>query len=104
MEQQMKIVASSDVIGADVQGVDLAQPVSPTTFAAPEAAFHARAVLCLRQQHLTEPQFIAFAHRFGDVERIFLTHYAHPQYPEILLVSNIQEHGRNIGHADAGFV
>ena len=104
MEQQMQIVASRDVIGADVQGVDLAQPLSPTAFAALEAAFHARAVLCLRQQHLTEPQFIDFARRFGDIERLFLTHYAHPQYPEILLVSNIQEHGRNIGHADAGRV
>ena len=47
---------------------------------------------------------IAFARRFGDVEKIFLTHYAHPQYPEIMYVSNIKENGRDIGHADAGRV
>jgi len=104
MEQQVKIIESRDVIGAEVHGVDLSQPLSPAGFTAIEAACHDRAVLCLRQQHLTEPQFIDFARRFGEVERIFLTHYAHPRHPEIMLVSNIQEHGRNIGHADAGRV
>src|SRR5204863_8313225 len=42
--------------------------------------------------------------RFGEVERILLTHSAHPEYPEIMLVSNIKENGRDIGHADAGRV
>lgn len=104
MEQQVKIIESRDVIGAEGHGVDLSQPLSPAGFAAIEAAFHDRAVLCFRQQHFTESQFIDFARRFGEVECIFLTHYAHPQHPEIMLVSNIQENGRNIGHADAGRV
>jgi taurine dioxygenase len=104
MEQQVKILESRDVIGADVHGVDLSQPLSPAAFATIETALHQRAVLCVRQQRVTAQQFIDFARRFGEVERIFLTHYAHPQHPEILLVSNIQENGRNIGHADAGRV
>ena len=78
--------------------------LSDEDFAHIEAAFDRHAVLCFRSQRLAEPQMIAFARRFGNVERIFLTHYAHPQYPEIMLVSNIQEGGRNIGHADAGRV
>jgi taurine dioxygenase len=104
MAQQVKIIESRNVIGAEIHSVDLSQPLSPAGFAVIETALHDRAVLCLRQQHLTEPQFIDFARRFGEVERIFLTHYAHPQQPEIMLVSNIQENGRNIGHADAGRV
>jgi taurine dioxygenase len=99
----MQIVPSSDVIGAEVLGADLAR-LSGEDFARIESAFNARSVLCFRDQHLSEPQMIAFARRFGDVERIFLTHYAHPEYPEIMLVTNIQENGRNIGHADAGRV
>ena len=99
----MQIIPSSDVIGADIVGADIAN-LSENAFEQIEAAFNKHAVLCFRDQHLTEPQMIAFARRFGDVERIFLTHYAHPQYPEIMLVSNIQENGRNIGHADAGRV
>jgi taurine dioxygenase len=99
----MQIIPSSDVIGAEVLGADFGNP-SGKDFAQIEAAFDKHAVLCFRSQRLTEPQMIAFARRFGNVERIFLTHYAHPQYPEIMLVSNIQESGRNIGHADAGRV
>jgi taurine dioxygenase len=104
MEQPVTMLESRDVIGADVYGVDLSQPLSPVAFATIETAFHKRAVLCLRQQRVTAQQFIDFARRFGEVERIFLTHYAHPQHPEIMLVSNIQDNGRPIGHADAGRV
>ena len=99
----MQIIPSSDVIGAEVLGANLGS-LSDDDFARIEAAFDTHAVLCFRSQRLTEPQMIAFARRFGNVERIFLTHYAHPQFPEIMLVSNIQEGGRNIGHADAGRV
>jgi taurine dioxygenase len=84
--------------------VDLAQPLSEEAFSRLEAAFNEHAVLCFRDQRLDEPQLIAFAKRFGEVEKIFLTHYAHPKYPEIMYVSNIKENGRDIGHADAGRV
>jgi taurine dioxygenase len=100
----MEIVPSPDVIGAEIYGVDLAQPLPDAEFGRIEAAFNKHAVLCFRSQKVDEPQLIAFARRFGAVERIFLTHYAHPTYPEIMLVSNIKESGRDIGHADAGRV
>ncbi len=100
----MQIVPSPDVIGAEIRGVDLAQPLSTAEFSRIEAAFNQRAVICFPQQRLSEPQMIAFARRFGEVEKIFLTHYAHPQFPEIMYVSNIQQNGRDIGHADAGRV
>lgn len=100
----MRIEPSSDVIGARIHDVDLAQPLSAADFDRIEAAFNAYAVISFPQQHLDEAQLLAFARRFGDVERNFLAHYAHPRHPEILYVSNIQENGRNIGHADAGRV
>jgi taurine dioxygenase len=99
----MEIVAFPDVIGAEVKDVDLAH-LSDAEFNRVEAAFNKHAVLCFPKQQLDEPQLIAFARRFGDVERIFLTHYAHPEYPEIMFVSNIKIDGRDIGHADAGRV
>ena len=100
----MQIVPSPDVIGAEIQGVDLAQPLSDVQFQKVEEAFNQHAVICFPKQRLNEPQMIAFARRFGEVEKIFLSHYAHPQHPEIMYVSNIQENGRDIGHADAGRV
>ena len=100
----MEVVPSPDVIGAEIRNVDLAQPLSDAEFSRIEDAFNKHAVLCFPGQRLNEPQLIEFGRRFGEVERIFLTHYAHPKYPEIMFVSNIKENGRDIGHADAGRV
>jgi taurine dioxygenase len=100
----IEIVPSGAPLGAEIRGVDLAAGLDADGFAQVEAAFHAHSVICLRNQTLTEEQYVAFARRFGAVEIIFLTHYAHPAHPEIMLVSNIQDAGRNIGHADAGRV
>lgn len=100
----MQVVPSHDVIGAEIRGVDLSAPLSDEAFARIEDAFNAHAVVCFPQQVLNEAQLIAFARRFGEIERNFLQQYAHPRFPEILFVSNIKENGRNIGHADAGRV
>ena len=100
----MEITKSSDVIGAEIRDIDLARPLTAGVFEEIERAFNEHAVISFAQQQLNEEQLIAFARRFGEVERIFLTHYAHPRYPEIMFVSNIKENGRDIGHADAGSV
>jgi|SRR5688572_19076840 taurine dioxygenase len=100
----MLVVPSNDVIGAEIRDVDLAQPLSAGDFAHIENAFNIHAVVSFPQQHLDEGQLVAFARRFGEVERIFLTQYSHPRHPEIMYVSNIQENGRDIGHSDAGRV
>lgn len=100
----MRIVPSSTVIGAAIHDLDLAASLDADTIKQVEAAFNKHAVICIRDQRLGESRLIEFARNFGEVERIFLTHYAHPQYPEIMLVSNIKENGRDIGHADAGRV
>ena len=100
----MRIVPSADVIGASIHDVDLAQPLSAEAFKQIDSAFNSHAVICFPQQRLDEAQLIAFARRFGEVERIFLTQYSHPQHPEIMFVSNIQVDGRDIGHSDAGRV
>jgi len=61
----MEIVPSPDVIGAEIHGVDLAQPLSDVELDRIEAAFNGHAVLCFRNQQLDESQLIAFARRFG---------------------------------------
>lgn len=99
----MVVVPSQDVIGAEIRDVDLAR-LAADDFARIESAFDTHGVVCFPAQHLDEAQLIAFARRFGEIERNFLTQYSHPRHPEILFVSNIQENGRDIGHADAGRV
>ena len=100
----MQITPSQNVIGAEITDVNLGQNLSAAEFGRIEDAFNRHSVVCFPQQQLDEPQLVAFARRFGEVEKIFLTHYAHPKYPEIMFVSNIKMDGRDIGHADAGSV
>ncbi len=101
---EFDISFADGVIGAECRGADLSRPVDAAAFARIEAVFNERSVLCIRGQNLTEPQYVDFARRFGDIKKIFLTDFAHPDHPEILFVSNIKKDGRDIGHADAGSV
>ncbi len=83
---------------------DLAQPIEPPTFAAIERLFHDNIVVFFRDQHLSNEQHIAFSRRFGELEIHIVKKYLLPDYPEILLISNIRdENGEHIGLADAGF-
>ena len=100
----LTIVESDNIIGAEVFGLTLTESIDASVFAELERCFYDRSVLCVRDQALSPETLVAFAKRFGEISRTFLTHYAHPEHPDILLISNIQENGRDIGYADAGRV
>lgn len=100
----MNVVESGKIIGAEVLGVDLAGPLEMSTFAELERHFYDRSVLCIRDQDLSPEALVNFAGRFGEVDRHFLSHYTHPEHANVLIISNIQENGRDIGYADAGRV
>jgi len=97
----MKIKNTDAPLGAEITDLDLSQ-VDDGTLRAIEDAFHNRGVIVFRDQQLTEDQHIAFSRRLGDLEIHVATNYLRPGYPEILVVSNVVENGRNIGLADAG--
>jgi taurine dioxygenase len=91
------------VIGAEVLGLDLAEPMDDETFRRVEEAWNRHSVLVFRDQALDEEQHIAFSRRFGALEEHVLYQYLHPKYPEIFVVSNVKdETGRNVGAYDAG--
>ena len=100
--QEFEVIASGKACGAEICGVDLAQPIDAQTFSRIFNAFVEHGVLIFRDQHLAEADQIAFTARFGEPDRYSLSEYQFDGIPEILLVSNIQEQGRNIGLADAG--
>lgn len=89
-------------LGAQIDGVDLSQPIDETTFAQIENSFNEHSVLIFRKQHISEAQHVAFSRRFGDLEIHVLKQYLLAKMPEILIISNMVEHGRNIGISDAG--
>ena len=98
----MEITHSTGPVGAEIKGVDLAEPLDEGAFRRIEAVFHDRGVIVIRDQKLTPEQHIAFSRRFGPLEIHVAAQYLKPGFPEILVVSNVVEEGRNIGLADAG--
>jgi taurine dioxygenase len=99
----VQVIPTGAALGAEIRGVDLAEPIAPAAFAAIERAFDEHGVIFFRDQHITPPQQVAFTRRFGDIEfNIFGERWSVPGSPEIVVVSNITEDGRPIGVRRAG--
>jgi taurine dioxygenase len=82
----------SYALGAEIQGVDLAKPLSNSEFDQIHRTFLERGILLFRDQKITREQHIAFSRRFGELDRHdSLPRDRHPDYPELLLVTNIPE-------------
>src|SRR5262245_20023765 len=86
----------------EASGVDLARPLSDGVFSEIEKAFFGGQVLVFRGQKLTAPQFLDFARRFGPPEPHLIDQFHHPEYADILILSNVMRDGRPTGLADAG--
>jgi taurine dioxygenase len=89
-------------MGAEVEGLDLAQPLSDAVFDEVRDALHRHHVLAIRRQDLKPKTFLEFASRFGSPEPHLLDQYHHPQFPDILMLSNVVRGGKPVGLADGG--
>ena len=97
----IEIEHSSAPIGSAVRGIAL-QDVTDAAFVRLRALVHARGVVAVRGQDLSELAQIAFARRFGELQKIFIQEALSPEHPELFFVSNIIENGRPKGSMDAG--
>jgi taurine dioxygenase len=97
------VVPTGAALGAEIRGVDLAEPIDDATFAAIEGAYDEHGVIFFRGQRITPSEQVAFTRRFGAIEfNIFGERWSVPGSPEIVVVSNITEDGRPIGVRRAG--
>lgn len=55
-------------LGAEIVGLDLAQPLGAPTLERVRDAFHEHHMLCFRDQRLTDEQLMAFSVQFGPLE------------------------------------
>ncbi len=92
----------SDGFGAELHGVDLAQPLSDAAWRDVERVFYDHQVLTLRAQRLTPAQFVAFARRIGPPQPHVIDQFHHPDDPNILILSNVKVNGEPTGLQDAG--
>lgn len=101
LKPSITVVPTGAALGADIVGVDLTRPVSPEIFRQIEDAWHAHLVLRFRDQKLDDPAFLAFARRFGELDKapVHAKRDANRDpHPEITVMSNIKVNGEPIGN------
>jgi taurine dioxygenase len=85
----LKLRKLSYALGVEVCDVDVARPMSEARFGEIYQAFLNHGILLFRDQDITREQHIEFSRRFGELDRHdALPRDRHPDYPEILLVTN----------------
>ncbi len=99
----IEIVPMGAAVGAEIRGVDLAQPLDDRTFAAVEDAYNAHGVIFFRGQKIAPDRLLDLTGRFGDLQfNTFGEKHGLPDWPGIVLISNVEEDGRDIGVKRAG--
>lgn len=99
----MKITPTGQTLGARVEGIDLGQPLSAGDYRTILRALGEYGVLCFPGQTFEVPQLAAFARRFGDLEVNVANLFHEPEFPEIMILSNMTgPDGKPLGLNDAG--
>jgi taurine dioxygenase len=98
-------IRNFETLGSEVCGVDLSRPLSEDDRLAIAEALDRHLVVVARDQHLSDPQLLAFSANFGELDPPGPNPYGEPfnkEFPEINVISNVIENGRPIGNLGAG--
>ena len=98
----MKIIPSGEALGATIEDIDLARPVANSDFKQILRALGAHGVLCFPRQRLEIDAFARFGRMFGDLEINVANQFHEPDFPEVMVLSNMTRDGKPIGLGDAG--
>jgi taurine dioxygenase len=98
----MNIRSSGQALGASIEGMDLAQPISDSDFKQILRALGEHGVLCFPKQRLGTAEFARFGRTFGELEVNVANQFHEPGFPEVMVLSNMTENGKPIGLGDAG--
>lgn len=91
--------------GAEIEGVNLAHPLSAADRDAIDHALQTRLVVVARRQRLSDPELLAFSRNLGALDPPGPNPYGEPfnkEFPEINVISNVVENGKPIGNLGAG--
>jgi len=101
----IRVKPSGKALGADIEGVDLAN-LSDADFAALRQAWLDHIVIRIRGITIDDHQHVALARRFGELDFNPGTRLTGKVYvegiPEIVKISNIIENGKPVGELGAG--
>ncbi len=112
----LKVRKLAQALGAEIDGLDLSQPLTAQTFNQVRETWLEHLVIRIRGQKLSDPELLAFSRNFGELDppgpnplgRPFLA-----DHPEMNVISNIKHDGVPIGglgdgeaiwHADMTYI
>ncbi|CAM3948597.1 TauD/TfdA family dioxygenase [Bordetella tumbae] len=98
----MRIEPKIGGMGATIYDIDLSQPLTEERYRAIEQALGRYGVISFPKQALTAKQLRDYAENFGTLEINVANMFHDPEYPEVMILSNIKEDGKPIGLSDAG--
>jgi taurine dioxygenase len=98
----MKIAASGKALGARIEGIDLGRGVSDGDFKQILRALGEHGVLCFPAQQLETEALVRFGRMFGELEINVANQFHEPDFPEVMVLSNMAKDGKPIGLGDAG--
>ena len=113
----MRITPIGEMIAADIQDVNLSQPLDDVSIAAITEAWNENLVLRFRNQHLSDADLIRFSSYFGELDPPGPNPYGVtflPEFPEINVISNVKDDtgvpignlgdGEAVWHADMTYI
>ena len=108
---ELQIVPIGAALGAEIRGVDLAQPLSPGMVMRLRQVLYQHLVLLFPEQSLSEEEQVRFANYFGKPSRP--VHKQEHATKELFIISNLEENGKPLGefgnyelqfHADCAYL
>ena len=94
MDVTFGIKPSGAALGAEIHGLDLAQPLGDDEISALRQALLEHLVITIPGQTLTPAETAGFCRRFGSITRHILDQYYHPEEPDLCIISNVAESGK----------
>jgi taurine dioxygenase len=98
----MEITKGTGILGATVTDIDLAHGPTDMQFRTLLRALSEHGVLCFPDQRMDIAAFASFGRRFGSLEINVANQFHEPDFPEVMVLSNIRREGKPIGLGDAG--
>jgi taurine dioxygenase len=100
---EVRVRPTGAALGADIEGIDLARPLTPAHTAAIKRAWSDHLVLRFRGQQLSDDDLLRFSRQFGELDWAPVA--AAKDAPEgrqyLMVISNVIEDGQPIGQLGA---
>jgi taurine dioxygenase len=101
----VRIRPLTEHIGAEIDNVDLARPITPAEFQDINDALVAHSVLVFRDQDLPPRMHVDFSARFGRLVGHIVRRFSVEDFPEVTYISNVRnDKGEMIGADRAGMI